>query len=110
MLLIILGLLFLGISILSENKYSIYGRIRMMMLTISFEILLMMSFLGERVIVVMLLSVMLLIDGGRTPVDLVEGESELVSRFNTEYSGILFTIFFMGEIFILIFFFVQILP
>jgi len=34
---------------------------------------------------------------GRTPVDLVEGESELVSRFNTEYAGRVFVGFFLGE-------------
>lgn len=34
---------------------------------------------------------------GRTPVDLVERESELVSRFNTEYAGGVFVGFFLGE-------------
>lgn len=34
---------------------------------------------------------------GRTPIDLVEGESELVSRFNTEFSGGEFVGFFLGE-------------
>jgi len=34
---------------------------------------------------------------GRTPVDLVEGESELVGRFNTEYAGGVFVGFFLGE-------------
>jgi len=33
----------------------------------------------------------------RTPVDLVEGESELVSRFNTEYARGVFVRFFLGE-------------
>jgi formate hydrogenlyase subunit 4 len=33
----------------------------------------------------------------RTPIDLIEGESELVSRFNTEYSGREFVGFFLGE-------------
>lgn len=34
---------------------------------------------------------------GRTPIDLIEGESELVSRFNTEFSGGEFVGFFLGE-------------
>jgi len=33
----------------------------------------------------------------RTPFDFVEGESELVSGFNTEYSGIIFVLIFLGE-------------
>merc|ERR1712003_371945 len=33
----------------------------------------------------------------RTPIDLIEGESELVSRFNTEFSGREFVGFFLGE-------------
>lgn len=34
---------------------------------------------------------------GRTPIDLVEGESELVSGYNTEYSGYEFVGYFLGE-------------
>jgi NADH:ubiquinone oxidoreductase subunit H len=34
---------------------------------------------------------------GRTPIDLIEGESELVSRFNTEFSRREFVRFFLGE-------------
>jgi len=34
---------------------------------------------------------------GRTPVDLVERESELVSGFNTEYAGRVFVGFFLRE-------------
>lgn len=34
---------------------------------------------------------------GRTPIDLIERESELVSRFNTEFSGREFVGFFLGE-------------
>lgn len=33
----------------------------------------------------------------RTPIDLIEGESELVSGFNTEFSGGEFVRFFLGE-------------
>jgi len=34
---------------------------------------------------------------GRTPIDLIEGESELVSRFNTEFSRREFVRFFLRE-------------
>jgi len=39
----------------------------------------------------------------RTPFDFVEGESELVSGFNTEYRGISFVMIFLGEYAALIF-------
>lgn len=39
---------------------------------------------------------------GRTPYDLVERESELVSGFNTEFSGGIFTLFFLSEYGILV--------
>ena len=41
--------------------------------------------------------VVIVAETNRAPFDISEGESELVSGFNTEYSSILFTMLFIGE-------------
>lgn len=41
--------------------------------------------------------VRLLIETNNTPFDFVEGESELVSGFNVEYGGVLFSLIFIIE-------------
>lgn len=55
-----------------------------------------MEVIGIRIIVVLLCELR------RTPFDLVEGESELVSGFNTEYERKWFTILFLREYMILL--------
>lgn len=49
------------------------------------------------IIVVLVIYYILSCEVRRTPIDLIEGESELVSRFNTEYSRGEFVRFFLGE-------------
>ena len=53
------------------------------------------SFISSPLIPIMVLIV--LSETNRTPFDLTEGESELVSGFNTEFSAIDFTFLFLGE-------------
>lgn len=49
------------------------------------------------VVVVIIMYYVLSIEVRRTPIDLIEGESELVSGFNTEYSRGEFVRFFLRE-------------
>lgn len=46
---------------------------------------------------VIILTITLMIEVNRTPFDLAECESELVSGFNVEYGGIEFSLIFLGE-------------
>nr|AYP72684.1 NADH dehydrogenase subunit 1 [Cassida sp. EMHAU-15090501] len=105
----------------SNSTYSLLGSIRCIAQTISYEIslvLIIMSFifftlsysfsdfsvfqLGIWFIFMMfplsiMLVVSLLAETNRTPFDLAEGESELVSGFNVEYSSGGFAMIFMSE-------------
>jgi NADH:ubiquinone oxidoreductase subunit H len=110
MILSVLAMAFLAIVLGSENLYSKLGRLRMLILVLTFEIVLIILLTSERILIVFVLSFCFMVDGGRTPVDLVERESELVSGFNTEFGRLLFTCFFMREIIILINFFILLLP
>nr|YP_004021102.1 NADH dehydrogenase subunit 1 [Ammothea carolinensis]ACY00261.1 NADH dehydrogenase subunit 1 [Ammothea carolinensis] len=113
------ALIFSGWS--SNSKYSIFGSYRGVAQTISYEVslmLVMMSFImitGSynlelfsvyqhniwMIVIMMPLGmiwmVSMLAETNRTPFDFTEGESELVSGFNVEYSGIMFVFIFIGE-------------
>jgi len=115
-LLIILGLnrrLILIRGWRSINKYRKIGRIRNLSLIVSFEIILtfmvflpfllnkrfnLTSYWRFRLLPLITIWILIfLIENNRRPFDLREGESELVSGFNTEYIGLLFTFFFLAE-------------
>nr|YP_007026841.1 NADH dehydrogenase subunit 1 [Metacrangonyx goulmimensis]CCI69531.1 NADH dehydrogenase subunit 1 [Metacrangonyx goulmimensis] len=105
----------------SNCKYSMMGSIRAMAQMISYEVSLMMiilslvyiksslnfkelmnwSFTGLSLIIFFPLSMIWLASSlaetNRTPYDFSESGSELVSGFNTEYSGGGFTLIFLGE-------------
>lgn len=57
----------------------------------------MLLLIPKVIVIVVVIYYVLSIEVGRTPIDLIEGESELVSGFNTEYSGGEFVGFFLGE-------------
>lgn len=95
------------------NKYRKIGRIRNLSLIVRFEIILtfiiflpfllnkrfnLTSYWSFRILPLISIWILIfLIENNRRPFDLSEGESELVSGFNTEYIGLLFTFFFLAE-------------
>nr|QKY75019.1 NADH dehydrogenase subunit 1 [Semimytilus algosus] len=106
----------------SNSKYSLLGSVRSIAQSISYEIsfslivfvvvMLSMSFFIQEVVSwqeglfffyiiyslgLLLWLVCILAESHRAPFDFVEGESELVSGFNVEYSGGLFAMIFMSE-------------
>jgi len=75
------------------------GRFRLIVLAWRYDIVLLLILLiiPKILLVVTVMYFILSCEVGRTPIDLIEGESELVSRFNTEFSGREFVGFFLGE-------------
>ena len=105
----------------SSNKYSLLGAMRNVAAVVSYEIPVVLSIAGvvllagslsmndivlaqERVpfIILQPLGFFLLFVGGcaeinRSPFDLMEADSELTAGFHTEYSGMKFAMFYLGE-------------
>lgn len=115
----IYGIVLAGFS--SNNKYSLMGGLRSSAQMISYELTLGLAALGV-VVVSGSLNLREIVDGqkdlpniltqplafilfyiagiaetNRAPFDLPEAEQELVAGFHTEYSGMKFAMFFMGE-------------
>nr|YP_010519770.1 NADH dehydrogenase subunit 1 [Macroponema beveridgei]UXP34547.1 NADH dehydrogenase subunit 1 [Macroponema beveridgei] len=107
-------------GIVSKSKYGIIGALRASSQSISYEIAFslyllaimihysMFSFVSEMmlslVIIYLPFLVMIIAELNRAPFDFAEGESELVSGFNVEYSSIAFVLLFLSEYGSLIFF------
>nr|QWT70098.1 NADH dehydrogenase subunit 1 [Arctonoe vittata] len=104
----------------SNSKYALLGALRSIAQTISYEVSMALILLGVLMLLLSFdLNVILssmktwiillltpsfltwfattLAETNRSPFDFAEGESELVSGFNTEYSGGTFTLIFMAE-------------
>jgi len=108
----------------SNNKYSLMGGIRGVAQAISYELPLVFSFLGVVVlagslstvdivyaqsggfwnwfvftqpVAFVIYAICAIAEVNRVPFDIPEAESELVSGYNTEYSGMRFAMFFLAE-------------
>merc|ERR1712018_1129553 len=92
-------LLLLNRIIISDNIYSKMGGYRLVVLAWRYDIVLLVLLLliPKIITVLMVMYFVFSCEVGRTPIDLIEGESELVSGFNTEFSGGEFVRFFLGE-------------
>ena len=100
----------------SNRKYAILGATRCVAQSISYEVCLSLIFLIFGLFLTLdflapspvfmllvtthccfLLFLVFLAESNRSPFDLAEGESELVSGYNVEYSGSLFVLLFLSE-------------
>lgn len=105
----------------SNNKYSLIGGLRAAGQVISYEVFMGISllgvvilgdsfnmreiveaqrdgwFIGPQFVGFIVFVIAALAETKRWPFDLAEGEAELISGFNTEYSGMKFGLFFVGE-------------
>lgn len=127
-ILTIIGYMFILIGWSSNSVYSIMGAVRALAQTISYEvrfiiIILVLIILRERyrlgdfikwqlnvwyLIILLPLFIVffirILVELNRSPIDFIEGESELVSGFNIEYFRGGFALIFIAEYGIIIFF------
>lgn len=105
----------------SNNKYSLLGGMRVVAQMVSYELPMVLAVLGVVMIVgslkmsdiiaaqehtwfiftqpiaFLIYFIAAVAECNRTPFDLMEGESELVNGFNTEYGGMAFAMFYLAE-------------
>jgi NADH-quinone oxidoreductase subunit H len=109
----------------SNNKYALLSALRMVALMVSYEIPLLLTLLVPAVLVgsfslmdvveaqragtwflfypvigqvsFLIFFICILAEENKSPLDLIEAESELVAAYNVEYTGIKFALFFAGE-------------
>merc|ERR1712168_1318955 len=112
----------LGAGWRSNSKYRLIGAIRAVAQTIPYDVSLPVIILGsvlyfyfdlgqEKSVsaiawaapLTLIIMVRVLAEANRSPFDFAEGESELVSGFNTEYARVLFVILFLAEYISIIF-------
>lgn len=105
--LLILALLSLSlfvVCLINGSTYRYIAAYRTVLMAVSFDIVFRFFLLVQLYLVnsgglicLSLFIVICLLELRRTPYDLVEGESELVSGYNVEYAGFRFTLLFLGE-------------
>ena len=105
----------------SNNKYALLGALRAAAQTVSYEVFMGLSLMGvvmlsgsfnlwdiveaqrggwycfSQFVGLVLFTVAVIAESHRTPFDLPEAEHEIVGGFHTEYSGMKFGMFFVGE-------------
>ena len=108
----------------SNNKYALLSALRMVAMAASYEVPMILSllipallsgsfqltavveaqrglwFIGYPVVGQLAFGIFLLCalaEGNKSPLDILDAESELVSAYNVEYSGIKFALFYAGE-------------
>ena len=88
----------------AASTYSLIAAYRRVLMTISFDVAIgfflivqMLMVHSRGLLCLLLFKALCLLELGRTPFDLVEGESELVSGYNIEYARFRFTLLFLRE-------------